>query len=304
MKIVCGKEEYFAEKPTAVALGNFDGLHLGHRYLLERMLETADTHTIIPAVCSFTPHPEKYYGTMVPMISTTGQKTELLKEIGVKLFFQALFDLSFATLPPERFMEEYIEKRLNAKAVIVGDDFRFGKDRQGDISSLEEFCKRRGMILLAVPRLEIDGKPISSTTIREAVASGNMEKVPKYLGRYFSCAGTVIHGDETGRKIGFPTANIDPESELLPPDGIYAGYLDRNGVRHAAMIYVGNRPTVTDSGARRLEAHIIEYSGDLYGEYLEIFIVKKMREDRKFGSVDELRAQLERDKTAVLRTIF
>lgn len=300
MKTVCDRNIDFIEEPAAVALGNFDGVHLGHRYLLEQMLKTAAVRSLLPVVCTFAPHPEKYYNIKISMISTVRQKMALLEDIGVEVCFQAVFDSVFANLSPENFMAEYIEKRLNAKAVIAGDDFRFGKDRLGDIKLLEGFCEKRGIALFAVPRLETGGNPISSTIIREAAAAGDMEKIPKYLGRHLSCAGTVVYGDKTGQKLGFPTANIELESELTPPDGAYAGYIDIDNIRRTVMLYIGKRPTVANNGTRRFEFHIIDWRGDLYGKYLEVFIAKKIRDDCRFNSADELRAQLERDKTLAL----
>ncbi|MDR2883749.1 MAG: riboflavin biosynthesis protein RibF [Deferribacteraceae bacterium] len=282
-----------ATSKTAVCIGNFDGVHLGHASLLQAMLARG----LAPVVCTFLPHPQKYYKKNTPMICTFEQKMALLASAGVEICYNVPFNAELAALEPSVFFREYIEERLHAKAVIVGSDFRFGKGRTGDSVLLKRLCLERNIECIVVPQLEHGGVQISSTVIRNIVLAGDVAEVPNYLGRYYSCVGEVVAGDQMGRTIGFPTANLKLLSELLPPEGVYSGYTYVDGKRYTAMIYRGTRPEVGE----RFEVHLVDYSGrELYGDTLEVFIVQKIRDCMKFSSLEELKEQLERDKEKIL----
>jgi riboflavin kinase/FMN adenylyltransferase len=286
--------------PAAVALGNFDGVHLGHVYLLQYTRSIAKSKNLEPMAFTFAPHPHRYYGHDVPMICTHDQKTIIMEQAGVKIFLAA-FDDKFAALDPEMFMSEYITRHLNAKAVIVGDDFRFGANRAGDVNTLRNYCEANGIECHILPKLALGDTPISSTLIRGLVAKGDMAEVLKYLGRYYSCIGKVVQGDGKGTKIGFPTANLSLFSELLPPDGAYAGFLYIDGQQYKAMVYTGMRPTIDSARERRFEVHILDLEHkSLYGLVLEVYIVQKIRGCVKFNSIDELKKQLEKDRRVII----
>jgi riboflavin kinase/FMN adenylyltransferase len=198
-------------------------------------------------------------------------------------------------------MSEYIEKRLNTKAVFVGSDFRFGAGRAGDVDMLRNYCEERGVECHIISKLSLGGTEISSTVIRKLVEQGEISELPQYLGRYYSCIGEVVKGDGQGNIIGFPTANLNLFSELLPPDGVYAGYLLIDELRYVAMIYIGLRPTVNTAEERRFEVHILGLEGkSLYGHTLEVYIVQKIREDIKFSGMEELKKQLAKDRKSII----
>lgn len=293
------------DMPSAVALGNFDGVHLGHKHLISQMLGMSMEMGVVPTVCTFSPHPEKYYGSNTPMISTQEQKLSIFSSMGVRCCFIAKFDAKFAALEPTVFLEKYLVERLQARAVIVGDDYHFGKNRAGNTTVMKQFCGAYGIALHVIPRIEYKGTIISSSLIRKLVAERRLDEIPHYLGRYISCIGEVIHGDKLGAKLGFPTANLRLDSELTPPNGVYAGYVMMRGFKKPALIYSGKRPTITNKdGEQRFEVNIInENLGDLYGEHLEVFITNFLRGEEKFASTDLLKEAMENDRQAALSII-
>lgn len=285
----------------SVALGNFDGVHLGHQLLLEYTKRLAGKLGAIPAVCTFKPHPERFYGKRTPLICTMEQKMELLERYGAEVCFLTAFNKAFSELSPEEFMQKHIIERMNAKAVVVGSDFRFAKNREGDAQMLKKFCDSRKVECEVVQRLTEGGEPISSTRVRERLAEGRVDIIPDLLGRYISFSGVIVRGDRIGSTIGFPTANLQLENELLPPDGVYAGYTFVSGKMYAAMSYLGTRPTVSNANERRFEVNIIDYEGgDMYGKKLEVFLTKQIRGGQKFSGLEELKEQLTLDKQSTL----
>jgi riboflavin kinase/FMN adenylyltransferase len=268
-------------KPRAVALGTFDGVHLGHRRVLEAALAAGRT----PTVVTFDPHPRAALGYGVELLVPLERRLELLSEAGIEETLVVDFDLELAQLSPEAFAERVL-RPLGTEVVLAGSNFRFGRGRAGDLALLE----RLGVDARPVPL--VDG--VSSTRIRDLVRSGEVERAAKLLGRPPELAGTVVAGDARGGTLGFPTANLRPEPGVLVPGyGIYAGAADG----HRAAISIGTNPHY-GGDERRIEAFLLEFAGDLYGERLRLELWQRLRDEQAFGSEAELVAQIDRDVEA------
>jgi riboflavin kinase / FMN adenylyltransferase len=268
-------------KPRAVALGTFDGVHLGHRRVLDAALAAGRT----PTVVTFDPHPRAALGYGVELLVPLERRLELLAEAGIEETLVVDFDLELAQLAPEAFAERVL-RPLGTEVVLAGSNFRFGRGRAGDLALLE----RLGFDTRPVPL--VDG--VSSTRIRDLVRSGEVERAAKLLGRPPELAGTVVAGDARGGTLGFPTANLRPEPGVLVPGyGIYAGAADG----HRAAISIGTNPHY-GGDERRIEAFLLEFAGDLYGERLRLELWQRLRDEQAFGSEAELVAQIDRDVEA------
>ena len=268
-------------KPRAVALGTFDGVHLGHRRVLDATIAAGPT----PTVVTFDPHPREALGYGVELLVPLERRLELLSEAGIEETLVVDFDLELAQLPPEAFAERVL-RPLGTEVVLAGSNFRFGRGRAGDLALLE----RLGFDARPVPL--VDG--VSSTRIRDLLRGGEVERAAKLLGRPPEIAGTVVAGDARGGTLGFPTANLRPEPGVLVPGyGIYAGTAD--GRR--AAISIGTNPHY-GGDERRIEAFLLEFAGDLYGERLRLELWQRLRDEQAFGSEAELVAQIDRDVEA------
>jgi len=271
-------------KPRAVALGTFDGVHLGHRRVLDAALAAGST----PTVVTFDPHPRVALGYGVELLVPLERRLELLSEAGIEETLVVDFDLELAQLPPEAFAERVL-RPLGTEVVVAGSNFRFGRGRAGDLALLE----RLGFDARPVPL--VDG--VSSTRIRDLLRAGEVDRAAKLLGRPAELAGTVVAGDARGGTLGFPTANLRPEPELLVPGfGIYAGAADG----HLAAISIGTNPHY-GGDERRIEAFLLDFAGDLYGKRLTLELWQRLRDEQAFGSEDELIAQIDRDVEATRR---
>ena len=271
-------------KPRAVALGTFDGVHLGHRRVLEAALAAGPT----PTVVTFDPHPREALGYGVELLVPLKRRLELLSEAGIEEPLVVDFDLELAQLAPEAFAERVL-RPLGTEVVLAGSNFRFGRGRAGDLALLE----RLGFDARPVPL--VDG--VSSTRIRDLLRGGEVERAAKLLGRPPELAGTVVAGDARGGTLGFPTANLRPEPGVLVPGyGIYAGAADG----HRAAISIGTNPHY-GGDERRIEAFLLEFAGDLYGERLRLELWQRLRDEQAFGSEAELVAQIDRDVEATRR---
>jgi len=271
-------------KPRAVALGTFDGVHLGHRRVLDAALAAGPT----PTVVTFDPHPRVALGYGVELLVPLERRLELLSEAGIEETLVVDFDLELAQLPPEAFAERVL-RPLGTEVVVAGSNFRFGRGRAGDLALLE----RLGFDARPVPL--VDG--VSSTRIRDLLRAGEVDRAAKLLGRPAELAGTVVAGDARGGTLGFPTANLRPEPELLVPGfGIYAGAADG----HLAAISIGTNPHY-GGDERRIEAFLLDFAGDLYGKHLTLEFWQRLRDEQAFGSEAELIAQIDRDVEATRR---
>ena len=304
MRIVHGSERFQSEARPVATIGNFDGVHRGHRRLLDRLLETAEAHGAPSLVYTFEPAPQRVLrpDACPPRILPVGEKLRLLGEAGVDLVVIEAFSRDFGQNPPEWFAHEVLEARLNPVAMVVGYDFRYGRARAGNLDLLRKQLPDLSVEAVDALVLE-DGTTVSSSRIREAVATGDLARAETLLGRPFHLRGTVIEGDARGRRLGFPTANLSREGELLPPPGVYAVDVDVvGGEPHRGVANLGLRPTF--EGRRfAIEVHLLDFDADLYGERLDVHFRARLREERRFEGIDALKGQIDRDIEAA-RAIF
>ena len=292
--------------PVVLAAGVFDGLHLGHRAVIERAIHDARAVGGTPVVVTFDPHPAAVLRpqSAPPLLTSTRHKLRLLADAGIAHVLVLDFDAAFAAKPPEQFIAELAAACRPLREICVGEDWAFGKDRAGNISLLTALGKKLGFDAIGLPPVMLDGKAVSSTAIRAAVESGALADAARLLGREFSVLGTVVEGRRLGSTLGFPTANIRPESEQLPPNGVYAVRAAMSGKFHSGIANVGVRPTVSSEGGQRLvEVHLLDFSADIYGRDIEVFFGRFVRPEQKFPGLDALRAQIASDVEGVRRVL-
>lgn len=281
-----------------VALGNFDGVHLGHRVVLRRAVEEARGRGIKSVAATFDPHPRSVLrpGFAPGLLSDIETRRRLLLDAGVDEVAVIPFDLELSKKSPEEFVEEVLIGRLGARVVVVGSNFRFGHRAAGDIGDLSRIMRANDGEAIGVPVRGSNGdEEISSTRIRELLGEGRVEDASRLLGRPYSVRGRVVEGDRRGRTIGFPTANVEPEkSVLVPARGVYACFAHVDGERRASCTNVGVAPTFGERESR-VEAHIMDYEGDLYGRVVEVQFLRKIRGEKRFDGIEELVAQIGRD---------
>jgi riboflavin kinase/FMN adenylyltransferase len=285
---------------TAVTVGFFDGVHLGHRAVVERTREEAAALGVPSAALLLDRHPASVVRpeSAPHLLTDLSQRLTLLRDLGVDYAVLLHFDEERSLQAPEDFVADMLLGELRARAVVTGEDFHFGLRRRGDSSMLQSLASAQGFRAVQVPPVRLDGVVVSSTAVREVVAAGDMERAAALLGRPYELHGVVEHGDGRGRTIGCPTANVAVAGDMLmPKDGVYAGWYRRpDGSRHAAAISVGRRPTFYDeNGLLLVEAHLLDFDDDLYGEQAWVSVTDWVRGQERFGSVDELVAALQRD---------
>ena len=291
-------EDIDVKRKTAVALGNFDGVHKGHAELIKTTVAYAKEHGLASAAFTFSNHPQNFIlgKTIVKSITTAKDKEELIAAFGVDYLFSLTFDKTFQTMSPESFINDLVISSFNATAVFCGFNFNFGKAASGNTDLLKQVSIENSFALEILPAFKVNGNIVSSTLIREMVSSGHVERCPDYLGRYFSITGDVIRDKGNGRKLGFPTANIVlKEKMLLPSNGVYATITTIDGQSHRSVSNVGNRPTIGDD--RMLtESHLIDFDEDIYGRNIKVEFVEKIRNEVKFSNLSELSSQIAKDK--------
>ena len=292
-------------RSSIVVIGNFDGVHLGHRAVLDAARGVADAQRLRLRVLTFDPHPAVVMGRPAPALLTTlERRAELLRGAGVDEVDVRTFDLEFSRYAPARFAEELLSTGLGARVVIVGSNFRFGHQREGDFARLEALGRGLGFEARAASMIGDGRGPFSSTRAREALAAADLEEVGRVLGRPHAFSGVVGHGQERGRTLGFPTANVELIPEVVPPDGVYAVLVDTlDGAGHATalgrgVMNVGMRPTVDGERRRTQEVHLFDLEDDLYEARLRVHVVARIREERKFPDIEALKAQIARDAAA------
>jgi riboflavin kinase/FMN adenylyltransferase len=287
---------------TAVTIGAYDGVHLGHRALLADLVARAGAAGLSPVVVTFDRHPASVVRpeSAPPLLTDLDQKLELLAECGIERTLVVPFDRARADESAEDFVREVLVETLEAKLVVVGEDFHFGNRRRGNVALLRELGREHGFEVVGVRLTGEDLAPVSSTRIRSLVADGDVVGAAALLGRPHEVRGPVVHGDGRGAsELGFPTANLEVSTDIaLPADGIYAGYYRRpDGTGYLAAISVGRRPTFYDpaSASVLVEAYLLHFEGDLYGELGRVSFVRRLRDERQFDSVDALIAQMHDD---------
>jgi riboflavin kinase/FMN adenylyltransferase len=286
--------------PSVLAIGNFDGVHLGHGALLARLCDAARSADLPPAVLTFEPHPREFFSpaSAPARLTTLREKLELLAEAGVEQAMVCRFDARFAALPAERFIDEVIFRGLRTRHLIIGDDFRFGQGRTGDFALLQLSGARLGFTVAAMDSVTVDGERVSSSGVRRALAAGDMGHAARLLGRPYIIDGQVRHGQKLGRQLGFATANLRIKHNPLPMTGVFAVAVGGLGERPLpGVANLGVRPTV--GGTRPLlEVHLFDFDRDIYGAHISVRFVHKLREERRFPDFDALKAQIAADAAA------
>jgi len=287
---------FTSTQESMLSIGVFDGVHLGHQQLLAELLKQAQKRGMTPGVVTFRHNPENLLTNQSKLLSLTDieEKQKLLKQAGVSMVIPLSFTPELSQLSAKQFVE-LLQKYLKMRGIVVGEDFALGKNREGNTENLKKLGKEMGFDVTVVPPLVINGEVVSSTTIRKALADADMKKVHNLLGRSYELTGKVVTGYGRGTGLGFPTANIEVGGDrALPPDGVYTGWAHLNGNAYQAMTNIGKNPTFGEN-RRTIEAFLIDYKGDLYDANLKLEIVARLREEKKFESVDELKKQVAAD---------
>ena len=280
-----------------LALGNFDGLHRGHRKILDRLHRVAGERAATSVVMTFDPHPPRIVrpDKAPPLLMTKAQKLEALDEAGVQGAAIVRFTEALSRWDPEHFVQTVLVDWLHVSEVWVGANFLFGRDRAGNFTLLRALGSRYGFKAEKIDPVRYKDFVVSSTRIRRLVSEGRVDEAGALLGHQYFIDGTVVHGDHRGRTIGFPTANLCTENELLPPNGVYATTARVGSIVLPSVTNIGTRPTVDQSGKTHIETHVFNLDKDLYGSPLRIGFVQRLRDERAFESLDALRAQIEAD---------
>ena len=297
MEIVRVREKiYLNFIAPSVALGNFDGVHLGHQEILRRTVETAHRKGRDAVVYTFDPHPRLVLNKVpeIPRITTPRERVRILESLGIDVLVLAEFTTEFAAQSPEEFVENVLVEELGTRNLFIGENYRFGKGRAGTSHTLRKMAYELGFIVHVVPPVRYGGIVVSSSRIREHLARGEIAEANYLLGREFTIEGRVIHGHHRGKGLGFPTANIKPEVKLHPPEGVYAVYCLTGEDIHSAVMNIGYNPTFKDRQVS-YEVHILDFERDLYGEFITAYMVERLRPEMTFSSAEDLRAQIGRD---------
>lgn len=293
---------------AVVTIGTFDGVHLGHQKIIAQLKAQAvviDGETVI---VTFYPHPRKVvHKEQKPLylLNTLSEKLHLLEHYGVDNVIVVPFNDRFASQTAEQYVEDFLIGKLHPKVIIIGYDHKFGKDRLGDYKTLERYGEKEGFSVVEIPERLLNEVTISSTRIRAAIREGDIAQTNAYLGHPYRFSGAVVRGNQLGRTIGFPTANISitDHEKLLPANGVYAvRVLEREGTVHKGMLNIGFRPTI-DGKVLTTEVHIFDFDKDIYGEHLEIQLISRLRDEQKFDGLDALTAQLKKDESDAIRAL-
>jgi riboflavin kinase/FMN adenylyltransferase len=283
--------------PLFLAIGVFDGMHLGHQAVISTSAEHARSVNGTPVVVTFDPHPEKILrpATAPHLLTATQHKIGLIRDLGVGHLLIIAFDKRFAATEPEDFVQQLVKHSKPLREICVGHEWAFGKNRRGNLGLLKKLGAQFDFEVVGIPPVTMNGELVSSTAIRHAVQTGDLRKAAVMLGREYTILGTVVRGDNLGKKIGFPTANLSAHNEQFPPNGVYFAQAILSGVIYPGVVNLGYRPTVSSEKDRVLEIHLFDFDRDIYGRDLEVRFVRYLRPEKKFESVDMLARQIALD---------
>jgi len=306
LKIFHSIADFNAAKKTIVTLGTFDGVHVGHKKIIEKLVQNAETRDCESLILTFFPHPRMVLQekSEIKLLNTLAEKIQLLENTGLDNLIIHPFDEAFSRLSAEEFVSEILVGKFNIQKIIIGHDHRFGRNRTADINDLIGFGEIYGFEVEQISAQEINAVSVSSTKIRTALHEGNIELANRYLGYDFFLSGTVVTGKQLGRTIGYPTANlnISEDYKLLPKIGVYAVKSIFEGKTFFGMMNIGHNPTVGGTELT-VEIHYFDFDHDLYEQRIEVSILHFLRDEQKFGSLDLLKAQLAQDKTDALKVL-
>lgn len=301
-------DEYINEiditEDTVITIGNFDGVHKGHKKLLDLTLKLSREHALKSVVFTYSNHPLEFVmNKSISKLTLNEERDRLFYEMGIDYILSVPFDETIMNLSTRAFIEHILIENLNAKFLVLGEDARFGKGREGSATGIKAIAENLGLKVEIVPLYFEDGLRISSTSVRELIKQGSLETANNYLGRIYSISGKVVHGKKNGRKIGFPTANVDYDSKVvLPGIGVYYTIVEHNNRHYLGATSVGYNPTVTELAKTvYLEVNLFNFSQDIYGEEITVYFCKKIRNEMKFDSLEELKNQIRKDKEMITK---
>ena len=306
MKIFNNIQSYSPEKESILTIGTFDGVHIGHNKILTKLVEESKKNNLSSLIMTFFPHPRMVLqkSQEIKMIDTIDEKIHLFEKTGVDNLIIQPFDENFSKIRAKEFVEEILVKKLKIKHIIIGYDHRFGKDREASVDDLKKFGLNYMFTVEEIAAQEIHSIAISSTKIRNAILKGEIKKCNEYLGRNFMLTGEVVHGDGLGKKINFPTANIEiPETyKIIPKNGVYLVKAIINSEIYFGMMNIGVRPTIGGKN-KSLEIHFFNFKDNIYNKTISVKIICKIRDEEEFSSIDELKIQLKKDEQFCLKLI-
>ncbi len=301
MQVYRNLEAFPHGRPVSLTLGTFDGVHLGHRRIIERTIATAAGIGGRAVLLTFDPHPREVIGRkgeQTYLLTTIDERLQLLRDTGLDACLVLPFTRDLSVLDASTFFQEYIARRLHAAHVVVGVDHAFGKGRSGNAEALRELGAAQGIDVTIISELLMNGVKVSSTAVRKAIMEGNVRRAWDFLGRPYRIGGVVVRGDGLGAKLGFPTANIEVQAanKLLPRNGVYIVRAQVDGRSFNGIMNIGRRPTVSEQMHISLEVHIFIFSGNLYGMHMQIDLLERLREEIRFDGMEQLAAQIQSDK--------
>src|SRR5437868_3206707 len=280
--------------PIFLAIGVFDGVHRGHQAVISTSAEHARASNGTPVVLTFDPHPEKVLRPQAAphLLTATQHKIGLIRDLGVGHLLIIAFDKQFAATEPEDFVQQLVKHSKPLREICVGHEWAFGKNRRGNLELLKKLGARFDFGVVGIPPVTVNGEIVSSTTIRQAVEAGDLRKAAEMLGREYTILGTVVRGDDLGKKIGFPTANLSAHNEQFPPNGVYFAEAKLDGTVYPGVVNLGYRPTVSSKSERILEIHLFDFKRDIYGKDVEVRFIRFLRPEKKFENVEALTRQI------------
>ena len=306
MKIYKSIDEYNESKSSVVTIGTFDGVHKGHQKIFKKVINASKQSNLSSVVLSFFPHPRiilnKYND--IKMIDTLDEKIDHLEKIGIDHLIIHPFDKKFSLLSADQFIKEYLVEKLKLKHIVIGYDHRFGKGREASVTDLKEYSREFNFVVDEIDAQEIEKIAISSTKIRNSINAGDLKTTKTYLGRFFNLTGKIVKGDGLGKQINYPTANISIEEnyKIIPKDGVYYIKTRIDNKLFNGMMNIGHRPTI-GAKEKSIEVYLFNFDRDIYDKIISIDVVEKIRDEKKFSSIEALKTQLARDEEHCLKLI-
>lgn len=306
MQVYRNIDDIKRDEKTAVTIGTFDGVHLAHRSVIDKVLELSKQNNLRSFIVTFEPHPQEVLKNKTPdikLLNTIDEKLRLLEKTGIENVLIINFTEEFSKTQAKEFYENFVYGKIGISDLVIGYDHLFGRNREGDFSTLTKLGDEFNFKVHRVEEIDVEGKPVSSSRIRKYFAEGQIEKANGLLGYEYSFDGIVIEGDKVGRTIGYPTVNMKPvkENKVMPNDGVYCVRVSMGNEEHFGMMYIGYRPTLSAGIIRALEVNIFDFDRNIYGEKLTVSFLTKLRDDIKFTSKEELIEQINKDKENSLK---